>query len=146
MKTLLLMIALLLSFNLWATDFLNSTEKGEVLTAIDNICADTWCEGDYDFSFDDLYCSKENGECTLSFNLIYIIWDVDYEHSTSETFHAECTVSNLHSLSDILYSPAYEKFSYYELTQEFYEQLSDCISQKEQEADNYFSQTIGHFL
>lgn len=51
-------------------------EEETVLQWIDNICGDTWCEGDHNFAFDDLTCraggrhAPQGGSCTLSLRLL----------------------------------------------------------------------------
>ena len=39
------------------------------LKLIDDICGDTWCEGDYDFRFRYLYCSRDAESCTLALQM-----------------------------------------------------------------------------
>lgn len=36
-----------------------------VLDAIDDLCGDTWCEGDYAFEFRDFSCDAKRASCTL---------------------------------------------------------------------------------
>jgi hypothetical protein len=48
---------------------LTHAESRAALQLIDNICGDTWCEGDYDFAFRRLTCSQETGSCHLLFQI-----------------------------------------------------------------------------
>lgn len=48
---------------------LTPEEEATALRLIDEICADTWCAGDYNYVFQRLTCSREAGTCTLSMEL-----------------------------------------------------------------------------
>ncbi len=43
---------------------LTEQEASQILRALDDLCGDTWCEGDNNFSFDALSCDPEKG-CSL---------------------------------------------------------------------------------
>ena len=45
---------------------LTSDQAQTALGLIDDICADTWCSGDYDFGFRRLTCSRAAKTCTLT--------------------------------------------------------------------------------
>ena len=53
-----------------STDIFTESQKETVVKAIDNICGDTWCEGDYDFKFNQFACNKKSSECELTFQFI----------------------------------------------------------------------------
>lgn len=48
-------------------EFLSAKQKKAVLRAVDNICGDTWCEGDYNFRFNKLFCSSVSKSCRVVF-------------------------------------------------------------------------------
>src|SRR5688572_13519096 len=52
---------------------LSADQERTVVQLIDNICGDTWCEGDHNFRFDRLECKqpcgKAQGACTLTFRM-----------------------------------------------------------------------------
>ena len=82
---------------------------------IDMTCADTWCEGDYDFKFTDLNCNNRNFVCTLGVKVI----DREIRHTRQE----KCTFEKITSKEKIIYKHA--------LTDNFYDQLNDCITRLE---------------
>ena len=45
---------------------LSPTQAKIALGLIDQICADTWCSGDYDFAFRRLTCSRAAETCSLT--------------------------------------------------------------------------------
>ena len=45
---------------------LSPAQEKTALGLIDQICADTWCSGDYDFGFRRLSCSRASEICTLT--------------------------------------------------------------------------------
>lgn len=77
---LLTLTAFIASANDGANNHLTEWEKQNLLTSIDNICADTWCEGDYDWGFEELRCDFENAECFIDLTLK----DVTYIGSQKE--------------------------------------------------------------
>ena len=48
---------------------LTASQERVVLGLIDDICGDTWCEGDYRFDFRDFGCAPAEGTCTLRLRL-----------------------------------------------------------------------------
>ena len=60
----------------WCRNALSPREEKTVLNLIDNICGDTWCEGDNNFAFERLTCragaadAPDGGTCTLNLRLI----------------------------------------------------------------------------
>src|SRR4051812_11782524 len=45
---------------------LSAAQAKTVLRLIDDICGDTWCDGDYDFGFRRLSCNSALHTCTLT--------------------------------------------------------------------------------
>ncbi|GEM_PF-3536960 len=74
MKTTTILLSIIFCLKLFAVEsILTNSEEEILLQDLDNICADTWCEGDFDFSFNDLGCF-EDGSCKLSLTFIYYDW------------------------------------------------------------------------
>lgn len=150
MKSLILLIALLLSYQLIADDRLLPPDlQNRVIEEIENQCSDNWCEGDYDYYFQSIDCSKEQTDCTLHFQLQYIIWDDNYENPVFQsTYNATCLISPIYALEDILFMPEMykdmSKMSQIILNEDFSTQLSDCIREKEQEAGELINQKINN--
>jgi hypothetical protein len=121
MKFLLLSALLLSTTPVFSADLFSMAQKKEVLQAIDGICGDTWCEGDYNFRFNKFSCDKATSSCELNFQFI----KTD-DKGENETFSAEqvCRFNNIKEFHQVMDS----KFS---LNEEFYSTLTDCIWEKE---------------
>lgn len=108
---------------------LNKKQAAAILVAIDNICDDTWCEGDYGFTFKKVHCDQntvvidfvivEKGvQVNVSFsdNVGYIgsVRNTSVYHSVS------CKIlGRYENLADILDSDR--------LQEDFYGKLTNCI-------------------
>ncbi|MBC7533921.1 MAG: hypothetical protein H7318_20330 [Oligoflexus sp.] len=102
-----------------AAPLLSKIEQEDLLLSIDNICGDTWCEGDSNWSFDAIRCDSETG-CVLDltmkpydFNEDQILFDRPFQCSlptfTAKTSLVEKTIRGL------------------QYTQGLYDALSHCI-------------------
>lgn len=114
MKFLFIIILLVSSFNSFAKEFLTNEQKRIVLAEIDNVCGDTWCEGDFNYEFTFLKCDDIKKSCTLEFS--------SYYHSDLESVEFNsCNVQTFTQFSDLITNTG-------ELTQRFYETLTnDCF-------------------
>lgn len=65
MKNLFILASLFLAGTGMAAPILDEDDQYQLLKSIDDICGDTWCEGDSNWSFDAIACDTETG-CTLS--------------------------------------------------------------------------------
>jgi len=98
-----------------------------VLDLIDDICGDTWCEGDNDFAFDHLRCrapaphSPVGGTCTLDLRII----PRDESH---RVFPRSCTTGGFFGFDSLVETAA---SGYQSLDWDYYLALTDCISQLE---------------
>ena len=92
------------------------------LELIDNICGDTWCEGDFNFEFLEFELETKKAEAKVSFKLISD-WG-----KKRKFFETDCTVKNINSMEDVIGSYRGRP----ELNNHFYEELSLCISDKEE--------------
>ena len=92
------------------------------LELIDNICGDTWCEGDFNFEFSQFELDTIKAEAKVSFKLIS-----DWGEGL-KFFETDCTVKNISSMNDVISSYRGRP----ELNNHFYEELSLCISDKEE--------------
>ena len=92
------------------------------LELIDNICGDTWCEGDFNFEFFEFKLDVEKAEAMVSFKLISE-WGKE-----PKFFETDCTVNNINSMYDVIGSYRGRP----ELNNNFFEELSLCISDKEE--------------
>lgn len=98
---------------------LNENDKAEVIKLIDHICADSWCAGDYDYKFTKFSCNDTTLVCTLSFKII----DRDSKPGESSESNRRCIFKGISSIDDIIHEST--------LTQEFYDKLNFCVSNRE---------------
>lgn len=119
----LLLSALFLSTAVYSAELFSTAQNKEVVKTIDSICGDTWCEGDYNFRFNKFSCDKESFTCELNFQFIK-----SDDNGEKETFSAEqvCNFSKIKEFNQVMDSK-------YSLNEGFYESLSDCIWEREQE-------------
>lgn len=65
------LLALFLGIQLgFAQETIPRSILNHVAQEIDNICGDTWCEGDFNWSFDNLNCDLAKGTCEMNLTLI----------------------------------------------------------------------------
>ncbi len=98
---------------------LSENDKTEVLKLIDHICADSWCAGDYDYKFTKFSCNDTTSVCTLSFKII----DRDSKPNESHVLNRRCIFKEISSIDNIIHDRT--------LTQEFYDKLNFCVSDRE---------------
>jgi len=120
-------------------DFLSSAQKKTLLSLIDQTCADTWCEGDYNFSFDAVRCDSQAKICTIRFKMREDdAWQKRYKKvqqtnrfvsKISNTHEVECTIRNLSQASDLMAADN-------ALNDNFYDAFNDCVGSLE---DRLFS-------
>jgi len=129
-QIILCLLVLMSTFAFAESDrILTQQEEQDVLSAIDNICGDTWCEGDFDFSFNKLECLKSTESCLFEWEFIdreYL--DEDYETYKETRFPAQCVIKDIKEKDQIA------KISYRNVltyTDDLYDAVSDCIDQKE---------------
>lgn len=106
---------------------LTKREEAMVLKAIDDICGDTWCEGDHNFSFDRLECVKgcagHAGSCQLTFRVFS--YDTDLE--TGPTYTRSCRTPGFAGFDSLV-----ETFGdYHSLQPAYYDALTECIGRVE---------------
>lgn len=65
MKSILLFSTFLISFQAHA--FLSTAEESLILTELNDVCSDSWCESSVEFLFNKISCSAENRNCELFF-------------------------------------------------------------------------------
>ncbi len=125
MKTLVLMFLMLCvcGVTLAETDnLLSGAEEIALLDSIDNICGDTWCEGEYDFSFNQWDCSAKSLSCTLFFDMILYSYS-EGERDVYELYPVTCSFQ-VNSKADLM--DQHGEYSAW-----LYDELSQCISDYE---------------
>lgn len=112
--------------NVFAND-LSQEQEDFVLGKIDDICGDTWCEGDFDSEFKQLDCDFASSACTLKFDYIWYLYADDSSEVTGELRKRQsCELTGVASyeymLEDILNS------GYITLSEPFYWLIGDtCV-------------------
>lgn len=126
MKLILILSTLMAFSHVQAASFLTEAQADMVLEASDNICGDTWCEGDYDYSFNAFVCDSETKSCDLTFEYIsYILDDETYDIIGEERAEFTCTIENLTSYDQMIEI----RNSYEQLTHELYESVGECTDE-----------------
>lgn len=107
---------------------LSPTEEATALRLIDDICGDTWCEGDNDFAFQKLDCvaptAKRAGSCQLQLRIIPREGAAGYPRS----FKRSCTTPSFSDFSSLVETSS---TGYQSLNWDYYLALTDCISSLE---------------
>jgi len=118
MNKLFFIISIMICSQVFAGEFLTEAQKQSSLSAIDIICGDTWCEGDYNFEFQTINCESDNSTCVVSFKT----WD--YADETINTQYS-CKIEGIKSFQDIVIEERGD------LTEKFYDQMNVCINEDE---------------
>ena len=112
-----------------ARNALTKKQAGTVLELIDDICGDTWCEGDHDFHFDQIQCqrgcsSSHAGSCQLTFR----IFPHDSNLATGPSYLRTCQTPGFTGFDSLVDTAA---DGYQSLEWEYYDALNACISDLE---------------
>ena len=106
---------------------LSKRQEATVLKLIDDICGDTWCEGDNNFSFDRLDCragcAGKEGSCRLSFRIFS--YDTDLE--TGPTYSRSCVTKGFTGFDSLVTTTG----QYQALNGAYYDALTQCIASEE---------------
>jgi hypothetical protein len=107
---------------------LTTQQANLVLKLVDDICGDTWCEGDHNFRFQRIHCktgcSVKPGSCTLAFSL----FPHDSSFDIGPTYHRTCKTRGFSGFSSLVDTSAN---GYQSLNWNYYEAISECINQHE---------------
>jgi hypothetical protein len=110
----------------------NALTPGQEQTAlklIDDICGDTWCEGDDNFAFRKLTCTAprggRSGSCKLELRIIPLEGARGYPRS----FERHCTTGDFSGFDSLV---ATAPNGYQSLNPAYYDALTECIGRLEQ--------------
>lgn len=103
---------------------LSRAEAAAVLDAIDDICGDTWCEGDHDFRFRKIVCNQRTSTCSLFFLM--------FPFETTPTFASwrTCKTGDYLGFTSLVETDASGVVA---LTPRYYDALTTCIARLEEE-------------
>ncbi|RYZ10204.1 MAG: hypothetical protein EOO73_01105 [Myxococcales bacterium] len=110
---------------------LSATQEKTALKLIDDICGDTWCEGDNNFAFLALKCragagsAASNGTCTLKLDIIPRV-----DETPAPRYRRRCTTHGFSGFASLVVTSA---SGYQSLQPAFYDALSECINELEAE-------------
>lgn len=88
------------------------------LKLIDNICGDTWCEGEFNYRFNHIEFLAASNHTLLKFEIMI---------NDEKRFKTQCKIqgfSNFKEITDIVHNRP-------KITDEFYDELNKCITEKE---------------
>jgi len=103
-------------------DDLSRREEKRALFAIDQICADTWCEGDYNFRFRDLICNFTLGSCVLKYQTSP--WPSREGQKVSWSNPFTCVIRNISNFDQLITVRGRQD----DLNSDPYEQITECIN------------------
>ena len=106
-----------------AENALTVAQAKTTLRLIDDICGDTWCDGDYDFGFRRLACSKAAHTCTLTLQA----FPVDGPHSSPQSYWRSCKTPGFTGFASLVTTLN----GFQSLNDDYYDLLSECISRVE---------------
>jgi hypothetical protein len=108
---------------------LSPSQEKTALKLIDDICGDTWCEGDNNFAFDRLSChagspaSPNGGSCTLKLRIIP-------REDEPPSYSRVCSTGGFRGFDSLVQTA---QSGYQSLDWDFYLALTECISKLEAE-------------
>lgn len=97
----------------YSNEIFTINQKKLIIEAIDNLCADSWCESEYDFEFKDFTCKKSTKTCGLSFYMIY-------SENMKRSYIKKCHFFNITKIEQVLKDKT--------LNDHFYQVLDRCFS------------------
>ncbi|MDB4965455.1 MAG: hypothetical protein JWN44_1144 [Myxococcales bacterium] len=112
-----------------ATD-LTAAQRKAALFQLNQICGDTWCSGDWSFTFKKLTCKLDAGSCT---------WTALIEPSVPvakpvPVYWRSCKVTGLRSFADLVSTAPN---GYQSINQTYYMASTDCVQQIEPKLPPY---------
>jgi len=104
-----------------AKNALTAAQAKTALGLIDQICGDTWCDGDYDFGFRRLTCSKAAGTCTLTLQ----VFPREGVVSRARSYWRSCKTADFSGFDSLVNTGA---SGYQSLNNDYYDALSECLA------------------
>jgi len=109
---------------------LTKKQASTVLKLVDDICGDSWCEGDHNFHFDQIECTRPCGKTAGTCRLAFRIFPYDSDLQSGPTYKRTCKTGGFSAFSSLVETA---QNGYQSLNWDFYDALSACISQLESE-------------
>ncbi|HEX3776029.1 MAG TPA: hypothetical protein VHV51_16270 [Polyangiaceae bacterium] len=97
------------------------TQKQEqtTLKLIDDICGDTWCDGDFNFGFRKLVCAKAAHTCTLTLQ----VFPNPGVPASAKSYWRSCKTSGFTGFSSLVNTAS---SGYQSLASDYYDALTEC--------------------
>lgn len=109
---------------------LTKKQASTVLKLVDDICGDTWCEGDHNFRFDRLECTRPCGKTPGTCRLTFRIFPYDSDLATGPTYTRTCKTRGFTGFASLVDTAPN---GYQSLNWDYYDALSECINRVEDE-------------
>lgn len=120
-----------IGFSLFAADdnrVLTDKERQAALQGLDDICADLWCEGEFDFSFNAIKCDKSTGKCSVELEFVDFQYDETGEIQINARVPHKCEITGFFTKDDLLYKT---RNGALDVTVEFFVAVGICIDEQE---------------
>ena len=113
-----------------STSTLTKKQARTVLDLVDDICGDSWCEGDHNFHFDQIQCTRPCGKTPGTCRLAFRLFPYDSDLESGPTYTRTCKTLGFTGFSSLVETA---QNGYQSLNWAFYDALSACISKLESE-------------
>ena len=107
---------------------LTKQQASTVLKLVDDICGDTWCDGDYNFHFDQIQCTRGCGNAPGTCRIAFRMFPFDSDLDTGPTYARSCKTPGFTGFASLVDTAAN---GYQSLNWDYYDALSTCISESE---------------
>lgn len=97
---------------------LTTAQQKAALFQLNQICGDTWCDGDWNFEFKKIVCHWSAGTCTTT----ALIWPYTDAHPVP-VYWRSCKIAGLHHFTDLVDTAAN---GYQSIDQGFYDKMTTC--------------------
>ena len=111
-----------------SSNALTKKQASTVLKLVDDICGDSWCEGDHNFRFDQIQCQPGCGKAPGTCRLTFRIFPYDSDLETGPTFTRSCKTPGFSGFASLVDTAPN---GYQSLNWEYYDALSTCINDVE---------------
>ncbi len=99
---------------------LTAAQQKTALKLIDDICGDTWCDGDYNFGFRLISCAKAAHTCTLTLQA----FPLPGVPASQKSYWRSCKTSGFTNFASLVTTAP---SGYQSLNQDYYDALTECI-------------------
>lgn len=109
---------------------LTKKQASTVLKLVDDICGDSWCEGDHNFHFDSIECTRPCGHAPGSCRLAFRLFPYDSDLKTGPIYARQCKTNGFTGFASLVDTA---KDGAQSLNFQYYDALSTCIDDVERQ-------------